>query len=141
MLSRRAVGTAVFAGMIAASSIGVFLIPMLYAVFQGAREAGEGEIPPTKNNLASLADQTQRVPRDDELLVSQDHIGRQRRVGSRQQWPSRLVRRLVDRKPNQCRRCSTRARISGLRSPMPAVNTIPSMPPMAAANAPAVRAT
>ncbi|HVY13584.1 MAG TPA: multidrug efflux RND transporter permease subunit [Rhodopila sp.] len=38
MLSRRAVGTAVFAGMIAASSIGVFLIPMLYAVFQGIRE-------------------------------------------------------------------------------------------------------
>ncbi len=38
MLSRRAVGTAVFAGMIAASSIGVFLIPMLYAVFQTIRE-------------------------------------------------------------------------------------------------------
>ena len=38
MLSRRAVGTAVFAGMIAASSIGVFLIPMLYATFQGMRE-------------------------------------------------------------------------------------------------------
>ena len=38
MLSRRAVGTAVFAGMIVASSIGVFLIPMLYAVFQTMRE-------------------------------------------------------------------------------------------------------
>src|ERR1043165_2057077 len=38
MLSRRAVGTAVFAGMIAASSIGVFLIPMLYATFQGVGE-------------------------------------------------------------------------------------------------------
>jgi hydrophobe/amphiphile efflux-1 (HAE1) family protein len=38
MLSRRAVGTSVFAGMIAASSIGVFLIPMLYAVFQTIRE-------------------------------------------------------------------------------------------------------
>ena len=38
MLSRRAVGTAVFAGMIVASSIGVFLIPMLYATFQGMRE-------------------------------------------------------------------------------------------------------
>jgi hydrophobic/amphiphilic exporter-1 (mainly G- bacteria), HAE1 family len=38
MLSRRAVGTAVFAGMIAASSIGVFLIPMLYATFQSIRE-------------------------------------------------------------------------------------------------------
>jgi multidrug efflux pump subunit AcrB len=38
MLSRRAVGTAVFAGMIVASSIGVFLIPMLYATFQTMRE-------------------------------------------------------------------------------------------------------
>jgi multidrug efflux pump subunit AcrB len=38
MLSRRAVGTAVFAGMIFASSIGVFLIPMLYATFQSMRE-------------------------------------------------------------------------------------------------------
>jgi multidrug efflux pump subunit AcrB len=38
MLSRRAVGTSVFAGMIVASSIGVFLIPMLYVVFQTLRE-------------------------------------------------------------------------------------------------------
>lgn len=38
MLSRRAVGTSVFAGMIFASSIGVFLIPMLYTVFQTVRE-------------------------------------------------------------------------------------------------------
>ena len=37
-LSRRAVGTAVFAGMIGASTIGIFLIPMLYVTFQGARE-------------------------------------------------------------------------------------------------------
>jgi hydrophobe/amphiphile efflux-1 (HAE1) family protein len=39
MLSRRGVGTAVFAGMIAASSIGIFLIPMLYVAFQSMREA------------------------------------------------------------------------------------------------------
>ncbi|MGE4043714.1 MAG: efflux RND transporter permease subunit [Acetobacteraceae bacterium] len=50
MLSRRAVGTAVFAGMIIASTIGVFLIPMLYAVFQGVRER-------TKRRFASA-----RVP-------------------------------------------------------------------------------
>ncbi|MBV9756472.1 MAG: efflux RND transporter permease subunit, partial [Alphaproteobacteria bacterium] len=37
-LSRRGVGTAVFGGMIAASSIGIFLIPMLYVTFQGVRE-------------------------------------------------------------------------------------------------------
>jgi multidrug efflux pump subunit AcrB len=38
MLSRRAVGTPVFGGMIAASLIGIFMIPMLYVVFQGLRE-------------------------------------------------------------------------------------------------------
>ena len=38
MLSRRAVGTAVFAGMIVATCVGVFLIPMLYVVFQEIRE-------------------------------------------------------------------------------------------------------
>ncbi len=38
MLSRRDVGTAVFAGMIVASSVGMFLIPMLYVVFQSMRE-------------------------------------------------------------------------------------------------------
>ncbi len=37
-LSRRAVGTPVFAGMIGASAIGIFLIPLLYVVFQSMRE-------------------------------------------------------------------------------------------------------
>jgi hydrophobe/amphiphile efflux-1 (HAE1) family protein len=37
-LSRRAVGTAVFGGMLAASSIGIFLVPMLYVTFQQMRE-------------------------------------------------------------------------------------------------------
>ncbi len=37
-LSRRAVGTPVFAGMIAASLIGIFVIPLLYVVFQTWRE-------------------------------------------------------------------------------------------------------
>ncbi len=38
MLSRRSVGTPVFAGMIFASAFGIFLIPMLYVTFQTARE-------------------------------------------------------------------------------------------------------
>jgi multidrug efflux pump len=38
MLSRRAVGTPVFAGMIAAACVGIFVIPMLFVVFQGMRE-------------------------------------------------------------------------------------------------------
>jgi hydrophobe/amphiphile efflux-1 (HAE1) family protein len=37
-ISRRAVGTAVFGGMLAASSIGIFLVPMLYVTFQQVRE-------------------------------------------------------------------------------------------------------
>jgi multidrug efflux pump subunit AcrB len=37
-ISRRAVGTAVFGGMLAASSIGIFMVPMLYVTFQGFRE-------------------------------------------------------------------------------------------------------
>jgi hydrophobic/amphiphilic exporter-1 (mainly G- bacteria), HAE1 family len=41
--SRRAVGTAVFGGMIAASLIGVFLIPGLYVVFQQLRERIKGQ--------------------------------------------------------------------------------------------------
>jgi hydrophobe/amphiphile efflux-1 (HAE1) family protein len=37
-ISRRAVGTAVFGGMLAASSIGIFMVPMLYVIFQRVRE-------------------------------------------------------------------------------------------------------
>ncbi len=41
--SQRGVGTAVFGGMLAASLIGIFLIPMLYVVFQRLREMVHGE--------------------------------------------------------------------------------------------------
>src|SRR5712664_111316 len=37
-ISRRDVGTAVFGGMLAASSIGIFVVPMLYVTFQRWRE-------------------------------------------------------------------------------------------------------
>jgi hydrophobe/amphiphile efflux-1 (HAE1) family protein len=37
-ISRRAVGTAVFGGMLAASSIGIFMVPTLYVTFQRLRE-------------------------------------------------------------------------------------------------------
>ena len=39
-LSRRGIGTSVFAGMLVASTIGIFVIPMLYVVFQQLREWG-----------------------------------------------------------------------------------------------------
>ncbi len=38
MLSRRGVGTPVFGGMLAASALGIFLVPMLYVSFQRVRE-------------------------------------------------------------------------------------------------------
>jgi hydrophobe/amphiphile efflux-1 (HAE1) family protein len=37
-ISRRSVGTAVFGGMLAASSIGILMVPMLYVTFQQLRE-------------------------------------------------------------------------------------------------------
>lgn len=37
-ISRRSIGTTVFGGMLAASSIGIFLVPMLYVTFQHLRE-------------------------------------------------------------------------------------------------------
>lgn len=37
-ISRRGIGTSVFAGMIGASTVGIFVIPMLYVVFQRMRE-------------------------------------------------------------------------------------------------------
>ena len=40
--SQRAVGTAVFGGMLVASCVGIFLIPMLYVVFQRLRERFHG---------------------------------------------------------------------------------------------------
>ncbi|MHC6157131.1 efflux RND transporter permease subunit [Bradyrhizobium elkanii] len=40
-ISRRAVGTAVFGGMLAASSVGIFLVPMLFVTFQGWREGAK----------------------------------------------------------------------------------------------------
>lgn len=50
--SQRGVGTAVFGGMLAASLIGVFLIPMLYVVFQRLREwlHGAPETPGAKSD-------------------------------------------------------------------------------------------
>ena len=39
-LTRRGVGTAVFGGMIAATALGVFVIPLLYVVFQRIRSSG-----------------------------------------------------------------------------------------------------
>ena len=42
MLSRRAVGTGVAGGMLAAALVGIFVIPALYVVFQSLRERVKG---------------------------------------------------------------------------------------------------
>jgi len=42
MLSRRGVGTAVFGGMLGAALVGIFLIPVLYVIFQWLREKVKG---------------------------------------------------------------------------------------------------
>jgi multidrug efflux pump subunit AcrB len=56
-ISRREIGTAVFAGMLAASSVGIFLVPMLYVTFQRLRErvtrfggSDKRSIAPARNN-------------------------------------------------------------------------------------------
>jgi hydrophobe/amphiphile efflux-1 (HAE1) family protein len=56
MLSRRGVGTAVFGGMLAASLIGIFLIPLLYVVFQRIRERLKGGVVPAGPVGSALAD-------------------------------------------------------------------------------------
>ena len=60
-ISRRDVGTSVFSGMLVASTIGVFLIPMLYVVFQRWRERdfrwlrGHGTLDVDKQHLIKPA--------------------------------------------------------------------------------------
>ena len=43
-ISRRDVGTPVFAGMLASSTVGIFLIPMLYVAFQTVRERAKARL-------------------------------------------------------------------------------------------------
>src|SRR4051812_1848160 len=53
-ISRRAVGTPVFWGMLAASTLGIFMIPMLYVVFQRTRETVKSWLaphPPVTNEV------------------------------------------------------------------------------------------
>jgi multidrug efflux pump subunit AcrB len=72
MLSRRGVGTAVFGGMLAASLIGIFLIPLLYVVFQWLREKVKGrvlaapvpECAPEAEDVSGSAPDVRRLPVD-----------------------------------------------------------------------------
>jgi len=77
-LSRRAVGTPVFGGMIAASLVGIFVIPMLYVTFQWLRERSGRRAPRAK----APAGTTDPVPRGsrsrnlDKLIVLRGAAGR-----------------------------------------------------------------
>jgi multidrug efflux pump len=51
-IARRSVSTPVFVGMLAASTVGIILIPMLYVAFQTLRERAQRQ---SKGNPASLA--------------------------------------------------------------------------------------
>jgi multidrug efflux pump subunit AcrB len=72
MLSRRGVGTAVFGGMLAASLIGIFLIPLLYVVFQWLREKVKAQVfsapvpecAPEAEKIAGSAADVRRLPAD-----------------------------------------------------------------------------
>ena len=59
--SRRAVGTAVFGGMIAAATLGIFLIPMLYVIFQRMRERVGGSAG-KQGGVVIAGDSTQHRP-------------------------------------------------------------------------------
>ncbi|MBN9086560.1 MAG: multidrug efflux RND transporter permease subunit [Reyranella sp.] len=52
-LSRRAIGTPVFGGLIGAAAFGIFLTPMLYVVFQGLRERFAPKREPAKPEPAA----------------------------------------------------------------------------------------
>jgi multidrug efflux pump subunit AcrB len=57
MLSRRGVGTAVFGGMLASALVGIFVIPVLYVIFQRMREWTK-----RREGKAATAGGTQPVP-------------------------------------------------------------------------------
>jgi HAE1 family hydrophobic/amphiphilic exporter-1 len=54
-LSRRAIGTPVFGGMIASALVGIFVIPLLYVVFQRWRERVVGRSPQAESRSSSSA--------------------------------------------------------------------------------------
>jgi multidrug efflux pump len=61
-ITRRSLGTPVFAGMIAASLIGIFVIPLLYVVFQSLRERVSG----SKAAVSTITESGERLqPGDD----------------------------------------------------------------------------
>jgi multidrug efflux pump len=57
-ISRHNVGTPVFAGMIAASAVGIFAIPMLYVTFQSVRERSSAWFRRDRRRSRTIAVQT-----------------------------------------------------------------------------------
>ena len=67
--SRRAVGTPVFGGMLAAAVFGIFVIPMLYVVFQRMREWTAASAAPDRSRPASAS---RTPPPHDALRANSD---------------------------------------------------------------------
>src|SRR5207237_1067474 len=75
-LSRRAVGTPVFGGMIAASLVGIFVIPMLYVTFQLLRERSARPVrrlPPAPTDPVPRGSRSRNL---DKLIVLRGAAGR-----------------------------------------------------------------
>jgi Cu/Ag efflux pump CusA len=62
-IARRSVSTPVFVGMLAASTIGIFLIPMLYVVFQTLREKTRRKSKVTPTSLVQPAESSRTADR------------------------------------------------------------------------------
>ena len=62
-IARRSVSTPVFVGMLAASTIGIFLIPMLYVVFQTLREKTRRKSRVTPTPLVQPAESSRTADR------------------------------------------------------------------------------
>lgn len=60
--SRRAIGTTVFSGMLASTVFGIFLIPVLYYIFQSASEKGHAWRQRHKNKEVTDAISGQKKP-------------------------------------------------------------------------------
>ena len=62
-------GTPVFGGMLAASIIGIFMIPMLYVVFQATREKVKGWFGPKPPQSPPAPPPAARAPAPEPALI------------------------------------------------------------------------
>ena len=71
--SRRAIGTTVFSGMLAATLVGIFLIPPLYYAFQSFREKGSAWRAKRREKAAIEATDERKVLKDERPTLNIEH--------------------------------------------------------------------